>query len=186
MEGLHWTLLAADNGDVDALVEIGDCFWGLRKWEAAAEFYRRAAERGDSGSQVTVAHMIYEGRIRIDLDEMVHWYFLASEEEWIARFMMGECYRHGRGLRCCFDSAMRWFLKSAEESDVSRRRLEACAAFFQTSPNDYSRAFAIERGQPSGLMRSGMEKRWQELQPDELTEGLRRLTKYENHAKGEN
>lgn len=178
-EALLWYGLAARQGDVHAQSALGDLFWDAKRWNEAATCYREAAKGGHTDSQVMLGHMIYSGMIPQDLAEMVHWYFLASDKEWIARFMMGECYRHGRGLPQSYDKAIWWFLRGDIENAIQRRRLEACCAFYNTAPSQYSEAYAIENGKADVSAVLGGREMWKDMKPDQLAEGLRRLTEYE-------
>ncbi len=174
-EALRWHHLAADQGDCDAQVALGDVFWHAKNWEESAVLYRQAAHGGDAGSQLMLGHMIYSGVIQGKLKEMVHWYFRASGTEWMGRFMMGECYRHGRGLPQNYEKAMRWFLMGDAEADVQKRRLAACHAFYKSTPAEYAQAYAIETGKEG----AGRKNSWMELTPEQLQKGLQRLTEYE-------
>ncbi len=174
-----WILLAAENGDPEALHEVGEYYRESGNCEEAAEWHRRAAEKGHTGSQVTLGHMFYDGSLKPrDLKAMVHWYFQASDEVPVARFMLGECYRHGRGVPQSFEHAIRWFLRGEEHSD-GQMRLRACHAFFKACPWEYDRAYAVETRQVPALRAFGGCEAWRELTPEQLAEGLRRLTEYE-------
>jgi TPR repeat protein len=175
----------AQEGNINAIAEMGDLFFGIRKWDVAAAWYRKAAQRGHEDSQLRLAHMIFDGYAQMDDVLMVHWFFMFSETDSSAQFMMGECYRKGRGVPQSLELAMRWFLKGAEASNVSRRRLDACAAFYQIFPEEYPWAYSIDKGRADPQLRLGMLKRWQNLRTEELIEGLRRLTHYENCKKKE-
>ena len=178
-EAGNWILLAAENGDPEALHEVGEYYRESGRCEEAAVWHRRAAEKGHAGSQVTMAHMFYEGSLKPrDLQAMVHWYFQASEEIPVARVMLGECYRYGRGVPQSFETAIRWFLRGEEHSDA-QRRLRACHAFFKASPWEYDRAYAVETRKAHALRAFGGRETWRELTPEQLAEGLRRLTEYE-------
>ncbi len=58
-EALRWYHLAANQGDGDAQVALGDVFWHAKNWEESAVLYRQAAHGGDAGSQLMLGHMIY-------------------------------------------------------------------------------------------------------------------------------
>ncbi len=177
-EAVQWYLLAAENGDCHAQIELADTYWGMKSWEESAVYYRQAAEGGDAGSQVMLGHMLYSGVIEGDLREMVHWYFHASETEWIARFMLGEIYRYGRGLPQSYEKAMHWFLDGDAVAAVQTRLLEACCAFFHATPSEYAQVYSVGKRTPD-MKRLVRKNAWKELTPKQLAEGLRRLTEYE-------
>lgn len=179
-EAVKWYLLAAENGDCHAQIVLADTYWDMKRWEESASYYRQAAEGGDAGSQVMLGHMLYSGAIKGMLREMTHWYFQASETKWIARFMLGEIYRYGRGLPQNYEKAMHWFLDGDAVAAVQTRRLEACYAFFNASPSEYAQAFAFDSGHADSFKSLGRHNVWKELTQEQLAEGLRRLTAYEN------
>ncbi len=177
-ETRHRYRLAAENGDVDAQVKWADLRWLEEKYEEAARWYRKAARLGSAAAQFSIGSMIYDGEIEGDLDEMVGCFFAASEAWFLARFMMGECYRLGRGLPQSYEKAMVWFLMGELESIGQERRLEACCKFFHAAPSEYDRAYAVDKRTPD-MKRLVRENAWKELTPEELAEGLCKLTEYE-------
>lgn len=177
-ETMYLQRLAAENGDADAQNNLGTLFWMEQKWEDAARWYRKAALSGDASSQFEIGSLIYEGNIEGDLDEMVRCFFYASETCWLARFMMGECYRFGRGLAQSYEKAMIWFVMGELESISQERRLESCYAFFNAAPSEYVQAYAVDKRTPD-MKRLVRKNSWKELAPEQLAEGLRRLTEYE-------
>ncbi len=177
-ETMHLQRLAAANGDADAQVNLGDILWMEEKYEEAARWHRKAARLGNAAAQFSIGSMIFDGEIEGDLDEMVYCFFAASETLWLGRFKMGECYRLGRGLPQSYEKAMVWFLKGEIESIAQERRLEACCAFFNAAPSEYAQAYAVDKRTPD-MKRLVRKNAWKELTPEQLAEGLRRLTEYE-------
>jgi len=178
-ETMRLQRLAAENGDPAAQTNLGDLLWMDEKWEDAARWYRKVALSGNGSAQFSIGDMIYDGQIEGDLEEMVLCFFHASETLDLARFMMGECYRHGRGLPQSYEKAMFWFLRGEAEDSGRERRLEACCAFCNADPSEYAYAYAVGKRTP-GMKRLVRKNAWKELNPEQLAEGLRRFTEYED------
>jgi len=177
-ETMYLQRLAAANGDADAQVNLGDILWMEEKHEEAARWHRKAARLGNAAAQFSIGSMIYDGEIEGSLDEMGHYFFAASETCFLARFMMGECCRFGRGRPQSYEKAMVWFLMGELESIGQERRLEACCAFFYVAPSEYAKAYAVDKRTPD-IKRLVRKNAWKELTPKQLAKGLRRLTEYE-------
>lgn len=107
-------------------------------------------------------------------------YFELDDE--LGNFLLGDCYRHGRGVPQSYDKAIWWFLRDADNSKNQKRRLQACFAFYQSGLGDLDRAYDIEKGR--ALLFEpyiGLEM-WRNLTSSQLAEGLLRLTEYEREV----
>lgn len=78
-EALRWFLRAADQNNVDALLELGtgyeSGFFGPKNAGKATEYYRRAAELGDTSAAADLVHLYLEGADGLprNFDEAAHW-----------------------------------------------------------------------------------------------------------------
>lgn len=169
----------AERGDAKAQFVLGDELYFEGRYAKAGCWYRKAAEQGHVQSQVMLGNMCYDGKLPDDPEEAVKWYRLAAEKDDVAQFMMGECSRYGRGVPQNDLEAVRWFLLGGEGTAVQQRRLEACYAFYKSAPVDYARAYAIETAEADTQEVYGRYDVWRDLTPEQLAEGLRRLTEYE-------
>ena len=88
-------------GDVEAEVALGNLYESgdvLPQDPAqAAEWYRRAADKGHAGAQMNLAMMYLEGQgVRRDVQQAVAWYERAADRgDAIARFSLGSIYENG-------------------------------------------------------------------------------------------
>ncbi len=97
----------------------------------------------------------------------------------LGNFLLGECYRHGRGVSQSYDKAIWWFLRGAENAENQKRRLNSAAAFYLAAPWNYERAYAIEKGRAKVFEPYLGEEIWLNFTPRQLALGLQRLTEYE-------
>ncbi len=169
----------AERGGADAQFILGEDLHFQGRWTEAGYWYRKAAEQGHVQSQVRLGNLCYDGKLPDGPEEAVKWYRLAAEKDDVAQFMMGECSRYGRGAPQNDLEAVRWFLLGGEGTAVQQTRLEACYAFYKSSPADYARAHAIETAEADTQEVYGRYDAWRDLTPEQLAEGLRRLTEYE-------
>ena len=162
---------------------LAQIFWYGKRWEDAAFWYRKAAQKGDALSQLHVGELIYSKKIVGSSQEMIYWFFCASQTMWRARYMLGECYRKERGVSLSYEESMDWLLMGEVEDVLHARRLEACYAFFLASPEEYGMCYAIEMGRSDPYRAFGKHNVWEKMTVDNLTVGLRRLTEYEASLK---
>ena len=72
----------ADNGDAEAMGEIGDCCYGVNQdYDEAAKWYRLAAEQGDANAQYILG-VLYEDGLGVEQSdtEAEKWYRKAAEQ----------------------------------------------------------------------------------------------------------
>ena len=169
----------AEQGDADAQFTLGEDLHFQGRWTDAGYWYRKAAEQGHVQSQVRLGNLCYDGKLPDGPEEAVKWYRLAAENDDVAQFMMGECFRYGRGVPQDFREAIKWFLLGGDSTAIRQRRLEACYAFYKSAPENYARAYAIESVEADTREVFGRYDVWRDLTPEQLAEGLRRLTEYE-------
>lgn len=175
---------AVDNSG--AQFERGEQLWFADRPAEAAVWFRRAAEQGHVQSQVRLGNLYYLGELPGGPEEAVKWYRRAAGRDDVAQYMLGECCRRGRGVSQNFNEAMRWFLLGEEGIAIQQRRLEACFAFYQAASDKYDEAYAIETAEADTQEVYGRCDVWRELTLEQLAEGLRRLTEYEEVQDVEN
>ena len=115
-------LEAAGQGNVDALISVGDIVgsW-LRKGAErdpaeAVMCYREAAEQGDARGQRKLGSMLERGDgVAQDLSEAMKWYRFAAEQgDAEANACLGEIFLGGKGVTRDPVQALQWYRAAAE------------------------------------------------------------------------
>ena len=102
----------------------------MKDENAAAEWYRRAAERGSVEAQVSLGVLYAEGRgVVQDEAEAVRWYRMATEQgDVAAQVNLGAMYAAGRGVVRDREVAMSCLLyTSPSPRDLSTSRMPSSA-----------------------------------------------------------
>ena len=103
--------------DVGRMYEIG---LGVEKSdEAAAKWFRRAAEQGDSSAQFKLGWAYEEGwGVEQSGEEAVKWYKLAAEQgDLDSQLSLGSLYEQGDVVEQSGEEAVRWYKLAAEQGD---------------------------------------------------------------------
>jgi len=87
----------------------------------AVDWYRTAAERGDSDVQYALGFLYAHGEgVPQDYREAVKWYRKsANQGNAKAQSSLGSAYANGQGLPQDYGKAARWYRKAADQGDVS-------------------------------------------------------------------
>ena len=117
---VEWYRKAAEQGNVDAQVNLGWCYEqgeGVEKDPAlAVEWYRKAAEQGNAGAQLNLGWCYRKGEgVEKNPAVAVEWYRKAAEQGNAgAQLNLGECYQKGEGVEKNPAAAAQWIRKTAE------------------------------------------------------------------------
>ena len=113
---MFWFQKAVEQ-DVDAKLKLAYLLKYEGKWQEAVEWYRRAAENGNSGAQFELAECYYNGDgVEENKEEAVKWYHKAAEKgRSDAQFELAECYYNGDGVEENKEEAVKWYHKAAEK-----------------------------------------------------------------------
>jgi TPR repeat protein len=87
---------------------------------AAFEWYRRAAEAGDTHSQALLAHCFSDGSgVTADERTAFVWYHRAAEAgDAVAQYHLGLCYSNGKGVKVNECAAVAWYRRAAVQGDA--------------------------------------------------------------------
>jgi TPR repeat protein len=125
-KALAWTIekaiAAANDGDEEAQVELGNGYFrgqpGLPKdYAEAAQWYRKAAEQGNSAGQEHLATMYRYGRgVPQDFAEALKWFHKAADAgDAEGQNNLAFLYLNGFGGKTNYLEALGWFSKSADQ-----------------------------------------------------------------------
>jgi len=121
-EMVKWMLGAAEHGIPRAQGTVAQ--WYLdgtdtvpKDVEKAVQWFKRAAENGDSWSQHQLAVFYYMGiQVNKDMDEAVKWIRLAADNgEVESQYVLGNMYFAGEGVPQNLTEAARWCRKAADQ-----------------------------------------------------------------------
>lgn len=148
---------AADKGDVEAQVALGDRYrFGDRVSQddaKAARWYRLAADQGHAKAQFELGAMYYYGwGVSQDNAKAAQLYRLAAEQgNADAQLEIGLMYRYGEGVTKDYISAYAWLILAADRDEVARyaaREVEDLVSLLTTEQVTEAKRMARElRGQ---------------------------------------
>lgn len=107
-----------DCPDAAGAGETRPCPWPQDK-EKAAQLYRRAAERGHKGAQLTMARLCERGEgVEQSFERAVRWYRLAAEQGDLgAQLRLAKAFERGIEITRNAEQVLKWYLKAAEQGD---------------------------------------------------------------------
>jgi len=115
---------AASEGDEEAQVMLGICYFSgqsdfSQDFAEAAQWYRKAAEQGDSAGQEALGAMYEYGRgVPQDYAESFQWFHKAAEQGVAdAQDNLAVLYLYGSGVEKNYAKALQWFRKAADQGD---------------------------------------------------------------------
>ena len=120
-EALKNFKLAAEQGDTEALTEIGNLYFsgkGVKKdYTEARKWYAKAAEKGEASAQNQLGVMYFNGfGVNKDYTEARKWYAKAAiQGNANSQYFLGYIYSQGLGVSKDYNMAHIWYLKSAEQ-----------------------------------------------------------------------
>jgi TPR repeat protein len=114
--GIDAALLAkANGGDAAAQVAVGESYAAgtgvARDYKLAAEWYQKAADKGDIAGQLHLAALYRDGGkgFERDMTRAAEWYSKAAEQGDVgAQGMMGTLYSMGQGVEQNYAEAYYW------------------------------------------------------------------------------
>lgn len=120
-EAIEWFRNAAEQGNVDALNELGICneyALGVpQNINEAVNWYRKAAEGGHAAAQFNLGRCYQNGAgVTLNYTEAVKWYRKAANQGMPnAQYNLGVCYYNGLGLPQNYNEAVKWYRKAADQ-----------------------------------------------------------------------
>jgi TPR repeat protein len=134
------TLLAkANGGDASAQVQMGDDSCAAASVSAtastqladchktAADWYRKAAEKGDVAGQLRMAALYRDGKgVTRDMEQSAEWYRKAADQgDASAQGTLGVLYSMGQGVPQSYPDAYLWFDLAARVKGPSQEKYAA-------------------------------------------------------------
>jgi TPR repeat protein len=117
---------AANDGDEEAQVMLGNCFFAgqsglIQDFAVAAQWYRKAAEQGDSAGQEALGSLYEYGRgVPQDYAEALKWIRKAADQGVAeAQNNLGILYLYGSGTQQNYTEALKWFRKAVEQRNAA-------------------------------------------------------------------
>jgi TPR repeat protein len=122
VQGIEPALMAKANaGNADAEFRVGTQYeLGARVKKdpaQAADWYRKAAEKGDLRAQHSLGVLYESGSgVPADAATAAGWYRKAAEKGFApAQFSLGLCYVHGKGVPQDYQQALSWYESAAQQ-----------------------------------------------------------------------
>ena len=110
-------LSQAQEGDVEAQMQVALAYDELENYAEAACWYRKAAEQGLSQAQNNLGVMLKDGQgVTQDYVEAAQWFKCAAQQgNTLAEMNLGWCYHAGKGVAFNADSAQYWYSLAANK-----------------------------------------------------------------------
>ena len=110
-------LSQAQEGDVEAQMQVALAYDKLENYAEAASWYRKAAEQGLSQAQNNLGVMLKDGQgVTQDYVEAAQWFMRAAQQgNTLAEMNLGWCYHAGKGVALNADSAQYWYSLAANK-----------------------------------------------------------------------
>jgi uncharacterized protein len=115
-EAVIWFQKAAQQNYSKAMLNLGRLAENAADLAEAANWYRKAADLGNSWAQFLLGEFYSKGNgVDQDDQEAAKWWRKAAEqgEKW-AQYELGTCYATGRGVPLHDQEAVKWWTKAAE------------------------------------------------------------------------
>lgn len=125
-EAMKWFRLSAEQGNLDAMLALGNSYSDDNNPVEAVKWYKRAAELGKSQAQLALASCLFDGEgIGKDQKQAVYWYRRAAEQGLAyAQFRLGECYQDGSGVQKDIQEAKKWYRLAAQKDEYIKSRVQ--------------------------------------------------------------
>ena len=117
----HWYRMAANQGDIDAMVYLGTIYYsgvedyGIHKdFNKAFHYYSDAADDGDSEAQLYLAYMYLKGEgVEQDLEKAFEWTEKSAKQGYApAQNELGRAYEQ---MKRDYNKAIEWYQKAAAQ-----------------------------------------------------------------------
>lgn len=112
----HWYRMAANQGDIDAMVSLGNIYYGIRNdFNTAFHYYSDAAYAGDADAQLSLAYMYLRGEgVEQDYEKAFKW-TEKSAKQGVAQAQneLGRAYEQ---MKQDYNKAIEWYQKAAAQN----------------------------------------------------------------------
>ncbi|KAG9061827.1 hypothetical protein KI688_006978 [Linnemannia hyalina] len=155
-------IISASEGNKDAQVALGDMYRDgkgvAQDYQAAMDWYFKAAEQGGAAGQQSVGALYNDG-FGVPQNYLIamKWYLKAANQGHAsAQHSVGALYLHGRGVPKDYAEAKKWYLKAAEQGDaVAQYSIGVLYDRGHGVPKDYAEAMEwFLKAAQQGHMRS--------------------------------
>ncbi|MBQ7665449.1 MAG: toll/interleukin-1 receptor domain-containing protein [Synergistaceae bacterium] len=125
---------AAENGNVTALIKLGEMYMSEQNYVKAREYFEKAAENGNTEVQIELGHMyMSEGNYAKARE---HFERAAEKDITQAQVELGTMYFHGLGVKQDYEKAAEWYEKAAAKGDYfAQGRLDSIREENNTTQN---------------------------------------------------
>jgi TPR repeat protein len=111
----HWYRMAANQGDIDAMVSLGNIYYGIRNdFNTAFHYYSDAADAGDADAQLSLAYMYLRGEgVEQDYEKAFKWTEKSAKQGLAqAQNELGRAYEQ---MKQDYNKAIEWYKKAAAQ-----------------------------------------------------------------------
>jgi TPR repeat protein len=111
----HWYRMAANQGDIDAMVSLGNIYYGIRNdFNTAFHYYSDAADAGDADAQLSLAYMYLRGEgVEQDYEKAFKWTEKSAEQGLAqAQNELGRAYEQ---MKQDYNKAIEWYKKASAQ-----------------------------------------------------------------------
>ena len=117
----EWTEKAANAGDIESMVELGDeyrLYSDVADFDKSEYWYKKAADKGDGCAMKGLGDLYCYDKLRHDYLKAEIWYKKAVEHNyWFAYVRLGDMYRDGKGFPKDDTMAFEYYKKAADKGD---------------------------------------------------------------------
>lgn len=116
-EGLYWLKLAARQGHVQALCNLGNIYRYLKNFKEAFTWYKLAADKNHPDAQNNLGLLYNAGQgVPQDLETAAYWFLLsATQDNAEAQYNLGTAHFEGRGIPVDVAEGFKWYLLAARQ-----------------------------------------------------------------------
>lgn len=147
-QALQWFRVAAQNGNLDAMVYIGDMYRlgkGIaQNYDEALKRYRATADQGNPLGQFNLHRMYFSGYgVLMDKKVALQWLRKAAEGGLaIAQTRLGKMYKAGMFVQRDLQEAVKWFTAAADQGNVEAQfQLAKIYAMGMGGKKDYLQSY---------------------------------------------
>lgn len=155
---------AEGSGNAADLYELGNDAYRQSNYQAAADYFRKAADLGLDVAQASLGVLHYYGLgVEQSYEKaMEYWQMAADQGYAIAMTNLGTLYAFGTGVKQSYEKAVEYFIAAADLGDLNA--VNWIGSFYESGQGveqSYEKALEyyrilVEHGDPAGLIHLGM------------------------------
>lgn len=143
-KAVYWYKKAAQQGYVDAQINLGSCYDENEDFDSAFYWNMEAAKQGSPIGQTNVGYYYRSGDgVAKDYAKAAYWFQKAADQgDAVGEQALGACYLKGDGVLQDYAKGIEWTKKAAQQGDtVAAYNLGVYYYNGDEIPKDYSQAF---------------------------------------------